>query len=116
MPLRVKLERAPETPKPDTVILKGTSPFAGLTAANLSPAVAEDLSIAQDRDGVIVTAVAPDSHAAAVAFQKGDMILSVNGRAIKTTHDLQTATGRQADYWRLSILRGGQVINTLLNG
>ena len=113
---RIALRRAPETPPPEAVVLKGNTPFAGLTAANLSPAVAEDLSTTQDRDGVIVTEVAPESNAAAVAFQKGDMILSVNGRAIKTTRDLETATGRQADYWRLSILRGGQVINTLLNG
>ena len=113
---RIALQRAPETPAPDRVVLKGETPFAGLSAANLSPAVAEELSTTQDRDGVVVTAVAPDSNAAAVAFQKGDMILSVNGRPIKTTKDLQGATSRQADYWRLSILRGGQVINTVLNG
>ena len=44
------------------------------------------------------------------------MILSVNGKAIKTTKDLVSATSGQLDYWKVSILRGGQVINTVLNG
>ncbi len=113
---RIALQRAPEMPAPDRVVLAGATPFAGLTAANLSPAVAEELSSTQDRDGVIVVAIAPDSNAAAVAFEKGDMILSVNGRPIKTTKDLQSVTSRQSDYWRLSILRGGQIINSVLNG
>ena len=64
----------------------------------------------------MVIDVAPDSNAAAVAFQKGDMILSINGRTIKTTKDLQMATGGQYDYWKVSILRAGQVIQTVLNG
>ena len=115
--LRVKLERAPEMPKPDTVVLKGNSPFAGLTAANLSPAVAEELSSAESRDGVVVMDIAPDSNAAAVAFQKGDMILSINGKPIANTKDLQDAIGgARRYYWKLSIFRGGQVIDTVLNG
>ena len=112
----VKLIRAPDTPKPDQVLLTGSTPFAGLTAANMSPAVAENLSEAEDRDGVVIVAIAADSNAAAVAFQKGDMILSIDGKAIKTTKDLVAATSGQRDYWKLSILRGGQVINTVLNG
>ena len=115
--LRVKLERAPEMPKPDTVVLKGNSPFAGLTAANLSPAIAEELSSAESRDGVVVMDIAPDSNAAAVAFQKGDMILSINGKPIANTKDLQDAIGgARRYYWKLSIFRGGQVIDTVLNG
>ena len=112
----VKLVRAPDTPKADQVLITGSTPFAGLTAANMSPAVAETLSQAEDRDGVVIVAVAPDSNAAAVAFQKGDMILSVNGKKITTTKDLVAATGQQYDYWKLSILRAGQVIDTVLNG
>lgn len=113
---RVALERAPDSPKPEQVQLGGETPFAGITAVNLSPAVAEELSSAEDRDGVVVTAVAPESNAANVAFQKGDMILSVNGKKIKTTKDLSAAMSGQHDYWKVSVLRGGQVIDTVLNG
>ena len=114
--LTMKLVRAPATPKPDKVVLSGNTPFAGITAVNLSPAIAEDLSSAESRDGVVILDVAAESNAAAVAFQKGDMILSVNGKAIKTTKDLLTATAGEQSYWKLSIGRGGQIINTVLNG
>ena len=112
----IRLERAPSLPKPETVILKGSSPFAGITASNMSPAIAEELSSAENRDGVVITDIAPDSNAASVSFQKGDMIISVNGAAINTTKDLEAATTGRHYYWKLSIGRGGQVINTVLNG
>ena len=114
--VKMNLIRAPDTPKPDKVLLSGTTPFAGITAVNLSPAIAEDLSSAETRDGVVVLDVAADSNAAAVAFQKGDMILAINGKAIKTTKDLKAATVGEHAYWKLSIGRGNQIINTVLNG
>ena len=114
--LKIALVKAPDTPKPDQVVLKGDTPFTGITAANMSPAVAEELSTAGDRDGVVILAVAPDSNAAAVSFEKGDMILSVNGKTISTTKDLVAATSGQFGYWKLTVLRGGQIINTVLNG
>ena len=114
--LDVALRQAPDTPKPEAVTLKGDSPFAGISAVNMSPATAEELSITDDRAGVVVTAVAPDSNAANVQFQKGDMILSINGKAIATTRDLVAAVAGRHDYWRLSLMRGGQVIETVLNG
>ena len=83
----VKLERAPDVPKPDAVTIAGASPFAGITAVNLSPAVEEELSSPENRDGVVITSVAPESNAAAVAFQKGDMILAINDVPIKTTRN-----------------------------
>ncbi len=114
--LAMALERAPAWPRPDKVLLDGETPFAGLTAVNMSPAIAEELSSAQDRDGVVVIDVEPDTNAANVAFQKGDVILAINGASIKTTRDLVEATKTRHEYWKLSILRGGQVITTLLNG
>ena len=115
VPLAIKLVRAPDVPKPDKVRLNGDNPFAGITAENLSPAVAEELSSTENRDGVVITDIVPDSNAASVAFQKGDLILAVNGKVIRTTADLQAATSGQHYYWKLSIGRGDQVINTVLN-
>ena len=111
----VKLQRAPEVPKPDKVTISGASPFSGITAVNLSPAIEEELSSPENRDGVVITSVAPDSNAAAVSFQKGDMILAINDVPIKTTDNLVKATGGRSYYWKLSLLRGGEVINTVLN-
>ena len=112
----LRLERAPSVPKPEQIVIKGNTPFAGITAVNLSPAIAEEISSAENRDGVIITDIAPDSNAAAVSFQKGDMIISVNGVAISTTKDLAAASTGRHYYWKLSIGRGGQIIDTVLNG
>lgn len=114
--LNVELLRAPSLPRPDKLAIEGDSPFAGLTVVNLSPAIAEEMSSGEDREGVVVLTVAPDTNAAAVAFQKGDMILAINGTPIRTTRDLEQATKSRHYYWKLSLLRGGQVINTVLNG
>ena len=111
----VKLERAPEVPKPEKVTIAGASPFSGITAVNLSPAIEEELSSPENRDGVVITSVAPESNAAAVSFQKGDLILAINDVPIKTTDNLVKATASRSYYWKLSLLRGGEVINTVLN-
>ncbi len=43
--LTLKLVSAPETPPRDPVTIKNDSPFAGVTVINLSPAVAEEMSL-----------------------------------------------------------------------
>lgn len=114
--LTIDLLRAPLSPRPDKVTIGGETPFAGITAVNLSPGLAEELNADENRDGVMISEVADDSNAAVIAFQKGDVILAINGHPIKTTHDLQAAVRAPQAYWKLSILRGTQVINTVLNG
>ncbi len=72
--LTVKLAPAPEIPPRDPITIKGSSPFAGATVVNLSPAVIEELSIETPKDGVVVTDIEPGSQAAAVHLQKGDVV------------------------------------------
>ncbi|MDP1911348.1 MAG: PDZ domain-containing protein, partial [Hyphomicrobium sp.] len=68
------------------------------------------------RDGVVITKIAQDSQAAAVNLKQGDVVISVNGTKIATTHDLQKATLGQHYYWKITIARGRQVITTVLGG
>jgi Do/DeqQ family serine protease len=112
----VKLIPAPETPARDQVTLKGGSPFAGATAVNLSPAVIEEFSVQGASDGVVVVEIEDGSPAAAVNFQKGDIILAVNDQKIKTTRDLERAVGSRSAYWKLTIARGGEVVTTMIGG
>ena len=114
------LAPAPEVPARDTRRLKSRSPFQGAEVANLSPAVLEELSLETTTDdapkGVIITDVAQDSIAANYGVQKGDVVLEVNGAAIQTTQDLESACAERARFWDLSILRKGQVIRTRIAG
>ncbi|HWG06869.1 MAG TPA: PDZ domain-containing protein, partial [Beijerinckiaceae bacterium] len=114
--LNVKLVPAPEVPPRDSVKLGGPSPFTGATVVNLSPAVEEELSIEGVHDGVVVDDIADNSPAAAVGLQKGDVVRAVNDEKIATTKDMTRATAGRRSYWKLEIVRGGQVITQVVGG
>ncbi|MGH6811500.1 MAG: Do family serine endopeptidase [Methylocella sp.] len=112
----VKLVPAPEIPARDPIKLTGSSPFSGMTVINLSPAVSEELSLHGVSEGVVVGDVEEGSRAAMVNFQKGDVIKSINDRAIGTTRELEAAVSEHHNYWKLTIARGGEVITTMIGG
>jgi S1-C subfamily serine protease len=83
---------------------------------NVSPAVAEELSLDNVSEGVVVADVAEGSLAANFGLQKGDVVLAVNGVKIASTRDLDAVSGRAARYWDLTIARGGEVIRSRIGG
>ena len=113
--LSVALETAPDSDR-NEITLAARSPFQGATVANISPAVADELHLDADTEGVVVTELSEDSTAATVGFQKGDIILAVNNKKISKTGDLDKVTREQARLWRITLLRGGQQINVTLGG
>ena len=114
--LPLKLAAAPEIPARDALTIKSRSPFQGAEVMNMSPAVAEELSLESARDGVVVASVGDGSTAAEVGVQKGDIIVAVNGQKIGTTRDLERACAEQARVWDLTIKRGAETIRTQLGG
>ena len=116
-PIRVSvpLESAPDIGR-DEVVLTGRTPLQGAKVANISPAVADELRLDPDTEGVVVTDLADGGAAAGVGFQKGDIILAVNGEKIAKTSDLLKATRESARLWRITLVRGGQQINVTLGG
>ena len=115
MKLTVPLEIAPDTGR-NEIVLTTRSPFQGAKVANISPAVADELHLDADTEGVVVTDLADGGTAANVGFQKGDIILTVNNQKIAKTSDLEKATREQARLWRITVVRGGQQINVTLGG
>jgi S1-C subfamily serine protease len=113
--LTVPLEAAPDTGR-NEIVLTSRSPFQGAKVANISPAVADELHLDADTEGVVVTDLAEDGTAASLGFQKGDIILSVNNQKISRTSDLEKATREPARLWRITMVRGGQQINVTLGG
>jgi Do/DeqQ family serine protease len=113
--LTVALETAPETPREELVI-KSRSPFLGVTVANLSPALAEELRLDTTLEGVVIVGIAERSPAASVGFQRGDMILTVNNEQVAKTHDLERITRNPNRLWRITIMRGGQQISVVFGG
>ena len=83
---------------------------------NLSPAVMEEMSLRGVSEGVVISEIEDGSTAAAVNFQKGDLILAVNDVTVKTTRDLERAAAGRHNYWKLTIGRGGEVVTTVIGG
>src|SRR6202162_1578720 len=113
--LTVALETAPDT-GPDQIIVSGRSPCQGAKVANISPAVADELHLDADTEGVVVTDLADGGTAANLGFQKGDIILAVNNQKIAKTSDLEKVTRDSSRLWRITLVRGGQQINVTLGG
>ena len=113
--LTIALETAPDAGR-NEIVLTSRSPFQGAKVSNISPAVADELHLDADTEGVVVTDLADASTAAGVGFQKGDIILAVNNQKIAKTSDLEKAAGQTARLWRIVLVRGGQQINVTLGG
>jgi Do/DeqQ family serine protease len=113
--LTVPLESAPDAGR-DEIVLTTRSPFQGARVANISPAVADELHLDSDTQGVVVTDLADNGTAASIGFQKGDIILAVNNQKIVKTSDLEKATRETVRIWRIVMVRGGQQINVTLPG
>jgi S1-C subfamily serine protease len=113
--LAVPLETAPDGGR-NEITLTARSPFQGAKVANISPAVADELHLDADTEGVVITEISDDSTAGQVGFQKGDIILAVNNTKVGKTGDLEKATSQSARLWRITLVRGGQQINVTLGG
>jgi len=114
--VRIRLAPAPEPPARDEVKLSSRTPFGGATAANLSPAVAEELSMDVSGAGVVILDIGEGSSAAQVGLKKGDVIVAVNGEKVGTSRELDAALSRRARYWEITIKRGEEVFTAVLGG
>jgi Do/DeqQ family serine protease len=113
--ISIPLETAPDTGR-DEIVMTSRSPFQGARVANISPALADEMRLDSSVNGVVVTALADDAPAANVGFQKGDIIVAVNGQKIAKTSDLEKVTRDPARVWRISVMRGGQKMSVTLGG
>nr|WP_244497913.1 DegQ family serine endoprotease [Aureimonas sp. AU40] len=108
--VRLELDEAPETPARDERNLEGQTPFSGASVANLSPRLADELEMAQTKRGVVVTEVDPRSPAARLGLQPKDIVLSLNGREVASSADLERRAEDGRRGWRLEVERDGKVL------
>ena len=67
-------------------------------------------------EGVVVVDIADGTLAQQFGFQRGDIVLAVNGVKIAKTRDLEKAAKAGARLWRITIQRGGQQISAVFGG
>jgi S1-C subfamily serine protease len=111
----VGLQTAPESPREELEI-RARSPFLGAKVANLSPALADELRLDTQAQGVVILSVADGSPAQTIGFRKGDIVVSVNNQKIEKSADLERVTRAGGRQWRVTIDRGGQEISVMFSG
>ena len=113
--IAVRLELPPENPPRDLTTIVGRNPLTGARVENLSPAVATDLQMSPMAKGVVVASPG-ESIAAGQGFQPGDIIMSVNGQAIRDVGQLMRALNSAGGHWDMIIDRGGQRMTLSVDG
>lgn len=103
---RMAMVAAPETPARDAQTIEGNIPFAGMTITNLSPAVAEELKLPADSQGVAVAQIlgGPSRR----YFKQGDIVAIINRTEIKSVADFRQALEEDAGRWTIGIIRNGK--------
>jgi Do/DeqQ family serine protease len=113
--MSVALEAAPELPR-NEITIRSRSPFSGAKVADLSPALADELQLDSTARGVVIVDVDNGSYASNLGFQRGDVIISVNGERISHTGELERLTSAGNRSWRIVFQRGQQQITAVFNG
>lgn len=114
--LVVPLRAAPETPKRDLSLITGPNPYAGAEVANISPALAEEISLDTDLTGVLVMRLKRGSPADRIGLEPGDILLRLNGNDIPSVAALKRLVARDYSAWRIEISRAGRVLQLIIRG
>lgn len=85
-----------------------TGGLAGLSVAQIDPALIVALDLPLSAQGVVITAV--EGPLARSGMAVGDIILGVNGRQVKTVEDIRASAAAGGRGWSVDLLRGGQVL------
>ncbi len=115
MVIDVALRSAPSVVRDGEVRdLSGSHPLEGARAANIEPGIADDLGL-EEQQGVMLVAVRPQSTAAKLGFQTGDVVLQVGRDRIGSVRHLDLAL---KDYRRgdlVLVRRGTRVLRLQLS-
>jgi Do/DeqQ family serine protease len=113
---RLTLRLPPDEPKRDPRTLSGYHPLEGVAVDNLSPRFNEQAGLDPFRSGVVVTDVPRGSFAARSGLRPGFRILSVNGRKVLTTAQLDSELARSGRSWEFEIDTGQRVVPWRVGG
>lgn len=108
---RVKMIAPPENPPRDVRALTGAHPFQGVTVANLSPALATELSFDVMERGVVVVEISGNR-----LFKPNDVITEINGQAVRSSKELEQMLKSPAAGWRIIFRREGQMLSYSVRG
>ncbi len=105
----------PDEPTRQETKLEGPHPLNGATIANLNPAVAVELGLDTEEQGVVILSAPQRSFAGSVAAA-GDVIVEVNGQKIEKVGDAVKAFQKPpvANGWLLVLRSNGRLRQVLI--
>jgi S1-C subfamily serine protease len=82
--------------------------LAGLSVADIDPALIAALDLPLSAQGVVITAVeGPLNRAGMMA---GDIVLGINGTAISTAEQVRAIAAMDVSGWSMDLSRAGQLL------
>jgi serine protease Do len=108
--VRVTLAPPPGATEAELELLDGRHPFSGAEVAELSPRLAEELGRDPFATGVLVTRIMRGAYAWRIV-RPGDLIVSVNGKSVKTLEQLDQALAEDEATWAIELDRNGRRIS-----
>ncbi len=107
-----------EKPGPDSpdnqMLIQGRNPLSGAHVIKLTPEGATRLRLPSDTEGVAVDKIFPNTPAARIGLQPGDIVRGINGAEIATMADLTKAMSSKPVLWRFEFERGGDIIRQVI--
>ena len=94
----------------------GNTRFAGLTVETVSPAIAQELGLPFNTQGVVVRQVAQGSPAQRMGLEAGDVILNLNGRDMTDAKTFRDFADARPDGWDIVLQRGGRTFRSFVSG
>ncbi|NBE07568.1 trypsin-like peptidase domain-containing protein [Paragemmobacter ruber] len=100
------LAPAPDDPPRDQTTVIEDVALRGLTVVRINPAVTEELGLPMQATGVAV--LQAEDLAERAGFQRGDVILGINGAAVGSPADVEALAAMGARVWEIDLIRQGQ--------
>lgn len=103
-----------EDPSPFTI--KGRNPLHGVSVRTLSPALALEMGLSPMKRGVLITGMIQNAPAVQLGLQPGDILESINKKAIKTKEDAVSLLQQDSHAWVMVIRRGKKTLTLQVTG
>lgn len=105
--LRITLGRREDAENTTPVVAEAETEEAeilGMTVSTITPEIREQMSLPDNAEGLVVTAVAPESEAASKDLRVGDLISEAGQQPLRSPADLEARITEARDAGRKSIL------------
>ncbi len=86
----------------------------GVTIQNLTPSTRERYEVPEEISGVVITQIDPDSRAAAMGVEEGDVILQINRKPVRAVGEAQQMAKTGSKNVLLNIWRKGDTMLFIL--